>query len=292
MRSMTGFGRTDYRDDAYDISVAIKTVNHRYKDFYIRMPHTLDALEHRLRGLLSQYISRGHADVTIRFERLENADQHVTVNRALARDYIAALNELKTLDATISDEIGIDLVARFPDVITVSEDEGDEQAIWQVLSPVVSTACENLIASREKDGKAMQDDMLARCDLIEKIANDIRERAPEMLTAGRERLRQTVSDYLSETPIDEGRLLTEIAVMSDKLDITEELTRLSSHTDRFKKICAADEPIGRKLDFLVQEMNREVNTIGSKQADIQIANDVVELKTEIEKIREQIQNIE
>lgn len=292
MRSMTGFGRAAFRDETVDITVAIKTVNHRYKDFYIRMPHTLDALEHRVRKLLSSFITRGHADVTIHFEKLDASDQEVLVNRELARDYIAALNTLKDLDPMLSDEISLDLVAKFSDVITVSQTADDEDATWQVLAPVIETACQNLLASRDKDGQAMQQDMLKRCDIIAKITEDIKTRAPHMLTDYRAHLRETVESYLSEVPFDEERLLTEVAVMGDKLDITEEITRLTSHIARFKKNCESTEPIGRKLDFLVQEMNREVNTIGSKSTDLQIANDVVDLKTEIEKIREQIQNIE
>lgn len=292
MRSMTGFGRAEVKNETYSIAIGIKTVNHRYKDFYIRMPHSLDALEHRIRKTLGKTIARGHADVTIHFDRLKAEGQEITVNKPLAAHYIAALKEVEGLDPSVDNRISLDLITKFPDVITVTESEIDEEATWEALKSAIESACEKLAESREKDGFAMKNDMTRRCELIAKIVADIEERAPGMLENYREHLRKTVAEYLSEVPFDEERLLTEVAIMADKLDITEEITRLKSHISRFKAVSESKEPVGRKLDFLVQEMNREVNTIGSKSTDLAIQNDVVDLKAEIEKIREQVQNIE
>ena len=293
MKSMTGFGRQDFRSEDVDISVEIKTINHRYRDYFIKIPRVLNPLEEQIRETMGQTIARGRVEVFIKFKTLTAKNKTILFNKELAREYLKVLNSIKTMDSMISDEVNLDLVARFPDVVEVEEDAGDDEQTWQVLKPVLEQALAQVDASRQRDGVAMQKDMMARCDAIGTMTDDIAEKAPAMLENYRQSIRNQVEGYLGDAAVEESRILTEVAVMADKLDISEELTRLKSHTGRLHTMLAeADEPIGRKLDFLVQEMNREINTIGSKSNDLAIANIVVNVKSEIEKIREQVQNIE
>lgn len=292
MKSMTGFGRRDYRDDRRAVCVEIRTVNHRYKDFFVKVPPMLKALEPKIRNEATRYIARGRIEICIQFENFDSQQKQIVLNKALAREYIKTLNAIKTMDAMISDEINIDLIARFPDIITVTETAGDDAAHWQALKPVLDAALVQVSASREQEGMALQSDIQHRLAIIQKRVQGIRDQAPEMLTVYRKQIYEKVAAFMSDVSVDESRLLTEIAIMADKLDISEELTRLNSHLARMAEMIKSEGAIGRKLDFLIQEMNREVNTIGSKATDIRISEAVVDVKSEIEKIREQIQNVE
>jgi uncharacterized protein (TIGR00255 family) len=293
MKSMTGFGRQDYRDEQVEISVEIKTVNHRYRDFFLKFPRALNPVEEQIRKTLSQTIARGRIELFIKFEELGTANKKIVFNRELAKSYINVLNAIKDMDSMLTDEIDVGLVARFPDVVEIAEIPGDDAANWKLLEPVLRGALDQLDASRRREGAAMKADIASHCTVVEGKVADIAALAPGVLDKAREDLRKKVEEYTQSAGVDEQRLLTEVTIMADKLAIDEELSRLNTHTARLKDLLEIeDEPVGRKLDFLVQEMNREINTIGSKIGDVDIAGMVVDVKSEIEKIREQIQNIE
>lgn len=292
MKSMTGFGRADYRDENWNISVEIKTVNHRYRDYAIRMPSILNSVESKIKNEIGKTVARGRIDVFIQFENLSESQRQIVLDENLAKTYIDALNAIKALDPMMRDEIGVDLVAKFPDVIKTTEKVQNDDENWQMLQPVLAKALEQVAESRAQDAVAMADDMALRAENIEIMMQKIAARAPEVLAAYRDNIHQKVDDFLEGTEIDESRILTEVAVMADRLDITEELNRMSGHLKRMKALLQEETPVGRKFDFLVQEMNREINTIGSKASDLEIQDSVVDVKAEIEKIREQIQNIE
>ena len=292
MKSMTGFGKSTYRDENVSIDVEIKTVNHRYADYYIKIPKIFNALEGSIRKTIGATVARGHIELYIKYKELSAEYKGVVLNESLAAAYLSVLNRLKDMDVLISDEIPIDIFTRFPDVIDIEEKQADDDALWTQLKPVLDDALVRLDESRVNDGIAMKADMAGRCDTVSLLTGHIEERAPAVFAEKREVLRQTVDDYVKDAGVDETVILNEVAVMADKLDVSEELTRLKSHTVRLRTMLDTDKPIGRKMDFLVQEMNREINTIGSKCNDAGIANLVVDIKTEIEKIREQIQNIE
>lgn len=292
MKSMTGFGRKDYRDEEIDCSIEIKTINHRFRDFFVKIPKTLNPIEEKIRNTVSQSIARGRIEIFIKYTELGIKNRRIVFNRDLAKNYISVLNEIRRLDSMIGDDLSLSLISKFPDVIIIEEDIDDYENIWLKIKPVLLTALAEVNASRDREGSALKADVVNRCSTIQNYVQQISDKSPEMLERYRSELREKISSYVDSVEIDEKRLLTEVAVMTDKLNIDEELTRLQSHLDRLEGITEETEPIGRKLDFLIQEVNREINTIGSKASDLAIANCVVDVKSEIEKIREQIQNIE
>jgi len=292
MKSMTGFGRKDFRDEEVDCSIEIKTINHRFRDFFIKIPKTFNPIEEKIRNTISQYVARGRIEVFIKYSELGAKNKRVVFNRDLAVNYIAVLNEIRRLDSMIGDDLSLSLISKFPDVIMIEEDYEDYESIWLKIEPVLLKALEEVDASREREGRALQKDISNRSQTIREQVSQIKLKSPEMLEKYRAELREKIAAYVESVEIDEKRLLTEVALMADKLNIDEELTRLQSHLDRLEEIVVETEPVGRKLDFLIQEINREINTIGSKANDLAIANIVVDVKSEIEKIREQIQNIE
>ena len=292
MKSMTGFGRKDYRDEEVDCSIEIKTINHRFRDFFVKIPKTLNPIEEKIRNTVSQSIARGRIEIFIKYSELGTKNRHIVFNRDLAKNYISVLNEIRRLDSMIGDDLSLSLISKFPDVIMIEEDIDDYESIWLKIQPVLVKTLEEVDASREREGSALKNDVVNRCRTVRDLVKKIKEKSPNMLERYRDELREKISSYVESVEIDEKRLLTEVALMTDKLNIDEELTRLQSHLDRLEGMVAETEPVGRKLDFLIQEVNREINTIGSKASDLAIANIVVDVKSEIEKIREQIQNIE
>jgi len=292
MKSMTGFGRKDYRDEEIDCSIEIKTINHRFRDFFVKIPKTLNPIEEKIRNTVSQSIARGRIEIFIKYSELGTKNRHIVFNRDLAKNYISVLNEIRRLDSMIGDDLSLSLISKFPDVIMIEEDIDDYESIWLKIQPVLVKTLEEVDASREREGSALKKDVVNRCRTVRDLVKKIKEKSPDMLERYRDELREKISSYVESVEIDEKRLLTEVALMTDKLNIDEELTRLQSHLDRLEGMVAETEPVGRKLDFLIQEVNREINTIGSKASDLAIANIVVDVKSEIEKIREQIQNIE
>ncbi|WKY46370.1 YicC/YloC family endoribonuclease [Eubacteriaceae bacterium ES3] len=292
MKSMTGFGRSDFRDDQYDLSIEIKTINHRYRDFFLKTPKILNPIEEKIKNDISKKVARGRIEVFIKFNEIDGKNRKISFDEELANQYISVLNNIKRLDSMISDEIDLSLVAKFPDVIVIEENQEDEEQIYNIIEPVLNEALNKLDHSRIIEGENLKKDIIFRNDRIRKYIEEIETKSPEMLEKYRHDLKERVASYIESLEIDEKRLLTEVAIMADKLNVDEELTRLKSHTGRLAVILQENEPVGRKLDFLIQEINREINTIGSKANDLSITNLVVDVKSEIEKIREQIQNIE
>ncbi|WKY42995.1 YicC/YloC family endoribonuclease [Eubacteriaceae bacterium ES2] len=292
MKSMTGFGRSDFRDDQYDLAIEIKTINHRYRDFFLKTPKLLNPIEEKMKSLISKKVARGRIEVFVKFNELDGKNRKIVYDEELARQYLAVLNNIKRLDSMISDEIDLPLISKFPDVIMVEENPADEDVIYSIIEPVLAQALEKLDNSRTHEGENLKADIISRNEIIIGCIEKIEELSPVMLEKYRRDLKERIASYTESLEIDEKRILTEVAIMADKLNIDEELTRLKSHTSRLALILKEDEPVGRKLDFLIQEINREINTIGSKANDLSITNLVVDVKSEIEKIREQIQNIE
>ena len=290
--SMTGFGRSEFSDEKYRILVEIKTVNNRYFDFVIRMPKELNALEQRIRQVVSKYIIRGRAEVYIQYYHTAEEAYEVRINKALALAYQNSLDELAdTLELKESMRLGH--VLNLPDVISVQNQMESPDIIWQNLEPYLIKALSDLKIMRQNEGQHLKEDILFRITEIERLHGQIEQRAPELAKLEEQRLKERISELMDNLQLDENRLLMEVAIMANRSDITEELVRLEGHINELKKLLdKEDESIGRKLDFLLQELNREINTIGSKSNDLEISNQVVEIKSELEKIREQVQNIE
>ena len=290
---MTGFGRASDHGEEIDFSVEIKTVNHRYRDFNMRLPRELNALENKIKKLVSTVITRGRIDLYINFTQISGASRHIHLNKDLTKNYLEVLNQIKQLDSMISDEIRLDTLANLPDVIREDPTVLNDDLIWGKLKPILEKALDQVNESRSKEGDNMKADLLGYTEEVEKGIDAIEGLAPIMRQQAEASLRAKITEYLKSDHFDEQRVLTEVAIIADKCAIDEEIARLKSHTERLKTGLEENRvPIGRKLDFLVQEMNREVNTIGSKSNNIEISNKIVDLKSEIEKIREQIQNIE
>lgn len=290
IRSMTGFGRATYEVDGRTYTVEIKSVNHKYNDINIRLPRFLNSIEDELRKQIQNSISRGKIDVFINFDNYSDKGYNIKINRNLAKEY---LTELKSL----ADETGVpfDLsvidVSKLPDILKMEED-GDEELIAGELKVALSEALKNFVDMRTKEGEKLAEDMKKRVDWIEAKVSEISKFSSTLVEEYIEKLETRVKELMKTDVVDETRLAQEIVIYSDKCSIEEELTRLKSHISQFNDLLKGSSPIGKKFDFLVQEMNREVNTIGSKANCLEITNRVIDIKTEIENIREQIQNIE
>lgn len=293
LKSMTGFGRGENFDAEHRFVVEIKAVNHRYNEIVIRMPKQLGSLEDKIRRTVANTLARGRIDIFITVDKYAAQKRLVRVDKELAIAYYNALRELSELLA-ISVTDNVYQLAKFPDILQVEEQAEDVAALWPKLSSALDEAIANLMSMRQAEGANIQRDLTMRIDQIDENVRNIAERAPKVLEEYRERLLarlREIATTVSSEP-DEWRLLQETALFADRTNITEELVRLRSHLAQFRSAVAADAAVGRKLDFIVQEINRETNTIASKANDMAIANIVVEIKSEIEKVREQIQNIE
>lgn len=291
IRSMTGYGRCQETVAGKDILVEIKSVNHRYFEFSARISRGYGFLEDKAKNFVQSLVSRGKIDVYISVQSVDDGSVVVELNKSLADGYIAALKKLAA-DYDLRDDISVSSVARYSDIFTVCRAPEDEEVVWDAVRSVLEKAVNNFIAMREVEGKKMLEDVSGRLDFILSSVEEVEKNSPETLAAYRERLRQKVEELLGDAKVDEQRLLTECAIFADRIAVDEETVRLRSHIAQFREILASDEPVGRKLDFLVQEINRETNTIGSKAQNTETAHIVVAVKSEIEKIREQIQNIE
>lgn len=290
--SMTGFGRGEYKDDNYYFLVECKTINHKYSDINIRLPRKISFLEDKVRNLVKNYVKRGRVDLYIKFDLLGKEDVNLNFDEGLASQYIDILKEIKN-KFDIIDDISVMNVARFPDIIKIEEKDEDEDLLWSMLNQAVEDAMIKLREMRSEEGKKLAEDITMRCDLLKNHIEDIEKHSSSVVEDYREKLNSRISEMLEDPSIiDENRLAQEVAIYADKSSITEEIVRFKSHIGQLKKTIFKDDSIGRKIDFLIQEMNRETNTIGSKSSDINITNLVVEVKSELEKIREQIQNIE
>ena len=293
IKSMTGFGRGEYSDEKRSITAEIKTVNHRYADVNVKMPKRYSFAEEKIKAAAKQKIKRGKAEISIMVENIAEGDMTVKLNMPIAKQYIDNLEELKST-CGISGDIDIRLIASMPDVLKAVPEVEDEEEVEKELLEAVSAAAERLDEMRTLEGEKLKEDLLMRGEMIRGIVKDIEERAPHVVEDYVEKLCTRIkelTDGVVEVP--EDRILMEAAVFADKSNITEELVRLDSHMIQLRKILTEENsPVGKKLDFLVQEMNREANTIGSKANDMEITALMLETKSEIEKIREQVQNIE
>lgn len=291
VRSMTGFGRSEQKVDGREITVEIKSVNHRYFEFGCRVSRGYAFLEEKLKAHIQKAVARGKIDVYVSITDCDEKQAEVTVNHSLAAGYVAALKELKDTYA-LSGEISVSDITRFNDIFTVHRTPEDEDAVWASVRTVLDSALESFIAMREQEGIKMKEDILLRSKSILSLVSSVEEKSPETVAKYRQKLEERLKEVLSGFNIDEQRLLTEAAIFADKVAVAEETVRLRSHFDQMFQMLESDEAIGRKLDFILQEMNRETNTIGSKVQDAELAHIVVEIKGELEKIREQLQNIE
>ena len=291
IKSMTGYGRSEQIIDGRDILFEIKSVNHRFFEFSARVPRVYGYLEEKIKSYLQQKISRGKVDVGVTILTLEGTNAEVEINHDLTRSYVEALREL-TDKFDLKDDLSLSSISRFSDIFTVRKSVEDENVIWDCVRQVADEAVAAFLAMRETEGQRLKEDILGRLDYIETQVWRVEERSPETVKEYYNRLYQKMTELLGDNRFDEQRIITEAAIFADKVAVNEETVRLHSHLDQFREILNAGGPMGRKLDFLVQEVNREVNTIGSKAQDTDIARIVVDVKAEIEKIREQIQNIE
>lgn len=291
IKSMTGYGRCEKVDGGKKILAEIKSVNHRYSDYSIKVPRCYGFLEEKVRTFVSQYITRGKVDVYINIESYEESDKDIILNEELAGEYIKALYELRD-KFSLKDDITVCSVARYTEIFKSERRDEDEETLWQSVKGVLGEAVEMFVKMREREGERINADLVQRVEYMKTLASEIDRRSPETVEEYKNRLYNKIKEVLGDRSIDEGRVLTEVAIFADKVAVNEETVRLASHFEEFFGILSSNEPAGRKLDFLIQEINREINTIGSKASDIKIAKIVVELKAELEKLREQIQNIE
>lgn len=290
VRSMTGFGRGHGVLNGRDITVEIRAVNHRYYEFSCRLPRSFSFAEERLKSLLQGKISRGKVEVSVLVQNVTAVSEKITANKEVIGAYVSALREIKD-EFALADDLSLAAVMRLPDAFTVVKAETDEEQLWEDLKTVSEEALANFIKMRENEGARMKADIASRLDVIEKNVAFVEERSPMIVESYRKRLYDKMCEVL-EGNADENRILLEAGIFSEKTAVDEETVRLRSHIAQFRTMLESADPIGRKLDFLVQEMNRETNTIGSKVQDIEVTKVVVDQKSEIEKIREQIQNIE
>ncbi len=292
IKSMTGFGKGEYSDGKRNFVCEIRSVNHRYADINIKMPRRYSFLEDTIRKTVKQTVKRGKVEVSLMVDNLTEEDVNVRLNTMAAKQYIDNLKELKE-EFSLAGEITLEMVAGMPDVLKAIPDIEDEEEITVSALEALRTALANLDQMRTREGQKLGEDLTMRGEIVRKYVEEISERSPEVVKAYSEKLQERLSELLDgKIEVPEDRILMEAAIFADKTSITEELVRLDSHISQLNQILGAQKSDGKKLDFLVQEMNREANTIGSKANDGEITGAVLEIKSEVEKIREQVQNIE
>ncbi len=291
IKSMTGFGRAEYSDEKCKITVEIKAVNHRYLDCSIKMPKKLGFFEASIRTLLKDYIQRGKVDVFITYEDYTEDNYSIKYNRDIAATYLKHLKEMaKEFD--IEDDIRVSTLSRYPEVFSLEEANVDEDEIWSDLDKVIRQAAEGFVNARIKEGENLKRDLIDKLDSMLANVSEIEKRAPQIIEEYKKGLMEKVADLLADSQIEESRILGEVTLYADKICVDEEIVRLRSHISTTKDVLNEGGSVGRKLDFIAQEMNREANTILSKANDLITSDIAIELKTDIEKVREQIQNIE
>jgi len=291
IKSMTGFGRCEITENDRKFTVEMKSVNHRYFDVNIKMPKKLNFFESAIRGELKNYISRGKVDVFITYEDFTENNTTIRYNKEVATEYLKYLREMAQ-EFDLDDDIRVSTLSRYPEVFTMEEQTMDEEELWKGLQKAIKGAAENFVQTRITEGENLCNDLIQKLDNMLSLVDFITERSPQIIKEYREKLMTKIQDILGSVQVDENRLLTEVTIFADKVCVDEELVRLRSHIETTKKTLLEGGSIGRKLDFIAQEMNREANTTLSKSNDLDISNCAIELKTEIEKVREQIQNIE
>ena len=291
IKSMTGFGRSEISEGQRKISVEMKSVNHRYLEAGIKMPKKLNVFEARIRDVLKQYANRGKIDIFISYEDLTENKIMLKYNSDIAAEYMDIFNKMAE-QFDMKNDVTIAGLSRYPEVIIMEDIPVDEDELWHFIEKAVRQACEQFVNARITEGENLKKDLLDKLDNMAEVVAFIENRSPKIMKEYRNKLENKVAELLNDTTIDENRIATEVIIYADKICVDEETVRLKSHIDHAKKCLSEDGGIGRKLDFIAQEMNREANTILSKANDIEISNKAIELKTEIEKVREQIQNIE
>lgn len=291
IKSMTGFGRCEIAEADRKITVEMKSVNHRYLDVTIKMPKKLNFFEAAIRTELKNYMQRGKVDLFITYEDFTESNVCVKYNKELAAEYMQYFDRMAE-DFSLDNDIRVSTLARFPEILTMEEQTVDEEQLWKLLDKALKGAAENFVETRIREGENLRNDLIAKLEGMLAHVDFITERSPEIIEEYKEKLTKKVEELLSDKQVDESRLLMEVTIFADKVCVDEELVRLRSHITATRDALLAGGSIGRKLDFIAQEMNREANTILSKSSDLEISNHAIELKTEIEKVREQIQNIE
>lgn len=291
IKSMTGFGRAEYSDGKRKITVEIKSVNHRYLDVNIKMPKKLGFFETSIRNLLKEYMQRGKVDLYMTYEDFAEENVSIKYNRDVAKSYLHYLNEMGN-DFGLENDIRVSVLSRYPEVFTLEEQEIDEDELWKDIESAVRKACEGFVNTRLSEGENLKNDLISKLDGMLVYVEDIEKRAPDIISEYRRKITDKVNDMLKDASIDESRILTEVTLFADKVCVDEEIVRLKSHIKSTKDTLNAGGSVGRKLDFIAQEMNREANTILSKSNDLLTSNVAIDLKTDIEKVREQIQNVE
>ncbi len=291
IKSMTGFGAGDAETADFKVHIEVKAVNQRFLETNYHMPYSMNMFENQLTKKIKEYASRGKLDINIRFQDLRDKAVTVKVDKGLVAAYGQALQEISS-QLELSAPVTAAQIASYPDVLKLNEENADLEAAQPALMQAMEQALESFVAMREAEGQNIQRDLLARIDTLENFVGELEKLAPEIVAAYRQRLENLLREYLAKEDIEESRIIQEVALFTDKVNYTEETVRLRSHFDQFRQIITAGEPVGRKLDFLIQEMNREINTVASKANSAGAAQFVVDVKSEIEKIREQIQNIE
>ena len=291
MNSMTGYGRSRQVLDGREITVEIRSVNHRYLEYSARIPRMYGYLEEKLKTFLQSLVSRGKVEVTVTIQNLTGGDTVVQINQALAKGYLDAMRSQAEY-LGLKDDLTLSTLTRFNDVFTLQKLEEDQQVIWNSVQQVARQALDQFLEMRRREGKRLKLDLLQKLELLNGHVAAVEEQSPKTVAAYRERLLQKMEELLADRCIDQQRILLEAGLYAEKIAVDEETVRLKSHLEQFAQMMEQSGPVGRKLDFLVQEINRETNTIGSKAQDLAVTRRVVEMKSEIEKIREQIQNIE
>ena len=291
IKSMTGFGRCEFTDEKRKFTVELKSVNHRYLDINIKMPKKLNFFESSIRALLKEYIERGKVDVYITYEDYTEDNYALKYNAALATQYLDYLNSMAE-EFGLENDIRVSNLSRYPDVLVMEEQDVDEQELWDGLERALRGACEQFVASRIKEGENLKIDLIDKLDHMISYVDFIEKRSPQIMEEYHRRLEDKIKEILGDRQMDDGRIATEVTIYADKVCVDEETVRLRSHINTTKETLLEGGSIGRKLDFIAQEMNREANTILSKANNIEISDTGINLETSIEKVREQIQNIE
>ena len=289
--SMTGFGRGEYSDENKKLVIEMKSVNHRYLDVNIKLPKKLGFYEAYIRNLLKKYISRGKVDIFVTYEDMSEDSNKIIYNSAIASEYFKYA-ELISSELSVNNDMTASKIMRFPDVITVEEQDVDEKEMEQLINQVFDEAAKSFVVTRQTEGENLKNDILEKLEKMDEYVSFIEERSPQIISEYKDKLREKVKYLLDESNTDETRIMMEVTVFADKVCVDEEIVRLKSHIDGMRNALTSGGEVGRKLDFLAQEMNREANTTLSKSSDLEITNIGIELKTMIEKIREQVQNIE
>ena len=291
IKSMTGFGRSEVVTDERKITIELKSVNHRYCDISLKLPKKLAMFEANIRNIMKEYASRGKIDIYVSYEDLSETAVSLHYNQAMAEEYMQVFKKMQE-DFNIETKITAEALAKYPEVVTIEEVQQDEEVWWELLEAALRQAAEKFVETRTIEGANLKRDLLGKLDQMAADVTFIEERSPQIIAEYRSKLEEKVKEFLEDSTIEENRIAAEVTLYADKIAVDEEIVRLQSHISSMTDVLESDESIGRKLDFMAQEMNREANTILSKSSDVDLADHAIELKTNVEKVREQIQNIE